>query len=66
MSKEAKDSLRLVIEVLILPLISYLVIVLSDLNKSVGLLNTQVGILLSSNQNLEKRIDKLEDAVFKK
>jgi chaperonin cofactor prefoldin len=60
-----KDTIRLIIEVLILPIITFAVVVLSDLNKSVSLLNTQVGILLNSSQNLEKRVDKLESAVFK-
>lgn len=61
-----KESVRLIIDVLIIPLISAAVFVLWDLNKSVGLLNIQVGILLTNNQSLEKRVDKLEEVVFRK
>ncbi len=60
------ENLRLIIDVLIIPLISAAVFVLWDLNKSVGALNIQVGVLLSNNQSLEKRVDKLEEIVFKK
>lgn len=60
------ESVRLIIDVLIIPLISAAVFVLWDLNKSVGSLNTQVGILISNNQSIEKRVDKLEEKVFKK
>ena len=59
-----KESIRLIIDVLIIPLISAAVFVLWDLNKSVGSLNIQVGILLNTNYNLEKRIDKLENKVY--
>jgi len=59
-----KESIRLIIDVLIVPLISAAVFVLWDLNKSVATLNTHVGVLLATNQSLEKRIDKLEAKVF--
>ena len=60
------EQVRLVIDVIIIPLISAAVFVLWDLNKSVGALNTQVGILISNNSSLEKRVEKLEEKVFKK
>ena len=60
------ENIRLIIDVLIIPLISAAVFVLWDLNKSVGSLNTAVGILISNNQSIEKRVDKLEEKVFNK
>lgn len=60
------ENVRLVIDVLIIPLISAAVFVLWDLNKSVGSLNIQVGVLISNNTNLERRVEKLEDKVFRK
>jgi len=60
------EIIRLIIDVLIIPLITAAVFVLWDLNKSVGSLNTQVGVLISNNTNLERRVEKLEDAVFRK
>ena len=64
MTKESKETLRLVIDVIIIPIATCAVIVLWDLNKSVGSLNTQVGTLIAQNTNLEKRVDKLEVKVF--
>lgn len=61
-----KELVRLIIDVIILPIMTAAVFVLWDLNKSVGQLNIQVGVLLSTNQSLEKRVDKLEQAVFGK
>lgn len=58
------ENIRLVIDVLVIPLISAAVFVLWDLNKSVANLNIQVGILLSSNNSIEKRVDRLEEKVF--
>jgi uncharacterized membrane protein YqjE len=63
-TKEFKESARLVIDVIVIPLISAAIFVLWDLNKSISSLNVQVGILLTSNQGIEKRIDKLEERVF--
>lgn len=60
------EQVRLLIDVIIIPLISAAVFVLWDLNKSVGALNTQVGILISNNNSLEKRVEKLEEKIFKK
>lgn len=60
------ESVRLLIDVIIIPLISAAVFVLWDLNKSVGSLNTQVGVLISNNTNLERRVEKLEEKIFKK
>lgn len=45
---------------------SFAVYVLMDLSKSVASLNTNVGILISKNEGLEKRVDKLESIVYKK
>lgn len=60
------ETVRLVIDVLIVPLVSAAVFVLWDLNKSVGTLNVTVGILINSNQSIEKRVDKLEEKLLRK
>lgn len=60
------ENIRLIIDVLIIPLISAAVFVLWDLNKSVSALNVQVGVLISNNQSLEKRVDKIEETIFKR
>lgn len=60
------ETVRLVIDVLIVPLVSAAVFVLWDLNKSVGALNVTVGILINSNQSIEKRVDKLEEKLLRK
>lgn len=60
------ETIRLVIDVIIIPLISAAVFVLWDLNKSVGSLNIQVGVLISNNTNLERRVERLEEKVFRK
>lgn len=59
-----KDTLRLLIDVIILPICTAAVVVLWDLNKSVGNLNIQVGVLIAQNTNLEKRVERLETKVF--
>lgn len=59
-----RENIRLIIDVVIVPLISAAVFILWDLNKSVNTLNTQVGVILNQNTNLEKRIDRLEAKVF--
>lgn len=59
-----RENIRLIIDVVIVPLISAVVFILWDLNKSVNTLNTQVGVILNQNTNLEKRIDRLEAKVF--
>ena len=60
------ENIRLIIDVLIIPLISAAVFVLWDLNKSVSALNVQVGVLISNNQSIEKRVDKIEEIIFKR
>jgi len=60
------ENIRLIVDALVIPLITAAVIVMWDLNKSIGILNTQVGVLISNNQSIEKRVDKLEEKVFKK
>lgn len=57
------ETVRLIIDVLIVPLVSAAVFVLWDLNKSVGALNVTVGVLINSNQSIEKRVDKLEEKI---
>lgn len=59
------ETVRLVIDVLIVPLVSCAVFVLWDLNKSIGALNVTVGILINSNQSLEKRVDRIENVLSK-
>jgi chaperonin cofactor prefoldin len=59
------ENIRLVIDTLIIPLITAAVFVLWDLNKSVGSLNIQVGVLINSNQSIEYRLNKLEEKVYK-
>lgn len=61
-----RENIRLIIDVVIVPLISAAVFILWDLNKSVNTLNTQVGVILNQNTNLEKRIDRLEEKIFGK
>lgn len=60
-----QETIRLLIDVLIVPLVSAAVFVLWDLNKSVGALNVAVGILINSNQSIEKRVDKLEEKLLR-
>jgi len=60
-----QETIRLLIDVLIVPLVSAAVFVLWDLNKSVGALNVTVGILINSNQSIEKRVDKLEEKLLR-
>lgn len=60
-----KFNFRDVTEFLFLPLLTAAVFILWDLNKSVGTLNVQVGVLISNNSTLEKRVDKLEDRIEK-
>lgn len=60
-----QETIRLMIDVLIVPLVSAAVFVLWDLNKSVGTLNVTVGILINSNQSIEKRVDKLEEKLLR-
>jgi len=62
MEKDArfKVTLRDVIEVLVLPIMSAGVFVLWDLNKNVNSLNVQVGVLIAHTSTNEKRVDSLE------
>jgi hypothetical protein len=60
-----KFNFRDVTEFLFLPLLTAAVFILWDLNKSVGTLNVQVGVLISNNYTNEKRIEKLEDRIEK-
>ncbi len=60
-----QETIRLLIDVLIVPLVSAAVFVLWDLNKSVGALNVTVGILINSNQSIDKRVDKLEEKLLR-
>lgn len=55
-NKEGSDmkfDIRAVIELLFLPVATAAVFVLWDLNKSVNLLNVQVAVLISSNNELK-------------
>lgn len=61
----AKWNLRDVIEILFLPVLTAAVFVLWDLNKSVGALNVQVGVLIANQANYDKRIDGLEKRMDK-
>jgi cell division protein FtsB len=62
--KELKDGINYLLLVLITGVMTYGVNTLSDLNKNVAQLNTQVAILIQQNANAEKRIEKLESKVF--
>jgi prefoldin subunit 5 len=59
-----QETIRLLIDFVVVPLIGFGVYVLQDLSKSVANLNVQVGVLISNNNSLEKRIDRLEAKVF--
>jgi hypothetical protein len=66
---EMKISFRDVLELLFIPILSAAVFLLWDLNKSIGALNLQVGVLLEQNMttkerfvSIERRLEKLEDA----
>lgn len=58
------ETVKWIIDVIILPIVIYGVTVLSSLNKTMAELNTTVGILSSQDSGQEKRIDKLEHRVF--
>lgn len=60
------ENIRLIIDIIIVPLITCAVFVLWDLSKSVGQLNIQVGVLINNNSSLEKRVDKIEEIIFRK
>lgn len=60
-----KVHLRDVIEFLLLPILTAGVYTLWDLNKNVGSLNVQVGILIANNSAIERRIDDLKERVQK-
>lgn len=60
-----KLSFRDITEFLFLPLMTAAVFILWDLNKSVGTLNVQVGVLISNNYTLENRVNKLESRIEK-
>lgn len=60
-----KLSFRDITEFLFLPLMTAAVFILWDLNKSVGTLNVQVGVLISNNYMLENRVNKLESRIEK-
>lgn len=63
--KPLKFSVRDLVEFLFLPVLTAGVFVLWDLNKSVGTLNVQVGVLIANNTTNEKRIDDLQRRVEK-
>lgn len=60
-----KLDFRDVTEFLVLPILTVAVYILWDLSKGVGVLNVQVGVLISNNATYEKRIDKLETRLEK-
>lgn len=60
-----KISIRDVVEFLFLPVLSAGVLVLWDLNKSVGTLNVQVGILIEKSSNSDSKIKSLEERLLR-
>lgn len=62
--KEFKEAIAYLMQSLLLGVVGYAVYTLSDLNKNVAYLNTQVAVLIQQNANVEKRIEKLESKVF--
>lgn len=62
--KDIKEAIHYLMLTLVVGVMSYGVATLSDLNKNVAQLNTQVAVLIQQNANAEKRIEKLEEKVF--
>lgn len=54
-------KIRDLIEILIVPLFAAAVYFIYDLSKNVNEMNVKLGVVLSKNESLEKRVDKLED-----
>lgn len=57
---------RDIVEFLFLPLLTAAVFLMWQLNQSVSTLNVQVGVLIEKSLVSEKRIDRLEQEIFKK
>jgi hypothetical protein len=60
---KVKFTVRDLIEVLVLPIMTAGVLILWDLNKSVNTLNVQVGVLIANTSANEKRVDSLEKRI---
>ena len=58
-----KFTIRDLIEVLVLPIMSAGVFILWDLNKNVNSLNVQVGVLIANHATNEKRVDSIEKRI---
>lgn len=57
---------RLLIEFIIIPLFIMAVNKIDKLTDAVNTLNTQVAVIIQQSASSEKRIEKLEERVFKK
>lgn len=57
---------RLIIEFIVIPIFIFAANKIDKLTDSINALNTQVAVIIQQTSNTDKRIDRIEEKVFKR
>lgn len=66
MEKFKIEYFRALLEIIIIPLVFYTSTVLTKMADSINSLNVQVGVLVSQNTGIDRRVSDLESKVYRK